>query len=329
MPNQPVDCPIVITTGEPAGCGPDIVLRWLAQCDHPQDYLVCADINLLKLRAKQLRIDLDFVIHNEADIQTDKVCVLHHPLIKTVTPGNPLPENASYVLNCLQQATQLCLNKKARALVTAPLDKYVIRQSNPHFTGHTEFLRDLCQAPESVMLLTSPKLRVALVTTHIPLRNVADALTKERLTTTIKLLDHALKQQFKLKNPHILVCGLNPHAGEQGELGDEEQTIILPVLNQLKQQNILLTGPVAADTAFLPQQLTQYDAVLAMYHDQGLTAIKSLDFEHAVNTTLGLPIIRTSVDHGTAYDLAGSNRASITSLAHAIELAKQLSESNP
>jgi 4-hydroxythreonine-4-phosphate dehydrogenase len=229
--------------------------------------------------------------------------------------------NAGYVLAALTRATDGCLTGEFDALVTGPVHKGVINDAGIPFSGHTEFLAERCKAKQVVMMLACPGLRVALATTHLPLAEVPRAITRERLTAVIEVLHADLRMKFGITNPRLLVCGLNPHAGEGGHLGREEIEIIAPVIRQLQQQGLPLKGPVPADTAFLPESLAGTDAVLAMYHDQGLPVLKARDFAHAVNVTLGLPFIRTSVDHGTALELAGTGRADPSSLHAAIDTA--------
>lgn len=249
--------------------------------------------------------------------------------VRPVTLGQPAtaghldPANASYVLETLRQATTCCQRGECSALVTAPVHKGVINDAGIPFTGHTEFLAEQTGG-QSVMMLACPGLRVALVTTHLPLREVADAITPATLTRVIRVLQQDLQQRFHIARPRILVCGLNPHAGEGGHLGREEMTIIEPTLEHLRTEGIDLYGPLPADTLFTPRYLEQADAVLAMYHDQGLPVLKHKGFGRAVNITLGLPIIRTSVDHGTACDLAGSGKADAGSLIEALQLAAQM-----
>jgi 4-hydroxythreonine-4-phosphate dehydrogenase len=232
--------------------------------------------------------------------------------------------NAPYVLECLQRSVHGCLQKEFAALVTGPVHKGIINNAGLPFTGHTEYLAELTGTHQVVMLLTAPEMRVALATTHLPLREVADAITRENLRTTLTILDQDLRRRFGLAQPRITVLGLNPHAGEGGHLGREELDIIIPVLQQLREAGLKLIGPLAADTAFNPPQLEQTDAFLAMYHDQGLPVLKHYGFGQAVNVTLGLPIIRTSVDHGTALELAGTGRAQTGSLEAAIATAVEM-----
>ncbi|MDP3294123.1 MAG: 4-hydroxythreonine-4-phosphate dehydrogenase PdxA [Nevskia sp.] len=314
---------LIVTPGEPAGIGPDLIIR-IAQDPLAAQLAVVADPELLAERAAQLGLPLRLVaasaaIHVPGSLQV-------HP-VETAAPvnaGHLDPANAGYVLHTLRVAARACLSGAADAMVTAPVHKGVINDAGMPFTGHTEFLAELCDAPLPVMLLAAPNLRVALATTHLPLREVADAITRDGLRAVLKILDHDLRTKFGIARPRILVCGLNPHAGEGGHLGREEIDTIIPVLDQLRADGLDLVGPLPADTLFTAKGLAGADAVLAMYHDQGLPVLKSSGFGEAVNITLGLPIIRTSVDHGTALELAGTGRADTGSLRAAIDAAVEL-----
>lgn len=333
---------LLITPGEPAGIGPDLIVQ-LAQEHWQPNWVVVADPDLLHSRAQHLRLKLQLQTiqpaalnaptpsphkpantHNTAPV----VKVLPVSLQAPVIPGQLNPANAAYVLQTLTTATDLCLQHQAKALVTGPVHKGIINQAGFTFTGHTEFLQQRCGSAQVVMLLAIPELKVALVTTHLPLQEVAAAITPQRLSSVIRILHQELRGRFGYAQPRILVCGLNPHAGEGGHLGREEIDIIQPVLEQLRQEKIQLLGPLPADTLFTPAVLQQGDAVLAMYHDQGLPVLKHLGFGRAANITLGLPIIRTSVDHGTALDLAGSGTATTGSLQTALHYAASFQLSN-
>lgn len=318
---------LLVTPGEPAGIGPDLVVR-IAQTALAADLVAVCDPALLEQRARMLGLPLRLI---EASERT--VVSAHHPgslrvwpvrLAHPVTPGRLDPDNAAYVIETLTIAADACLAGHASALVTAPVHKGVINDAGIAFTGHTEFLAQRCGVPVPVMLLQTGRLRVALATTHLPLRAVADAITRPGLSAVLRILDADLRTRFGIAAPRILVCGLNPHAGESGHLGREEIEVIIPVLEQLRAEGLHLVGPLPADTLFTPRQLEAGDAVLAMFHDQGLPVLKHAGFGEAVNVTLGLPIIRTSVDHGTALDLAGSGRADAGSLYAALTLALQL-----
>ncbi len=317
---------IAITTGEPAGIGPDICVL-AAQQDRDTNWVFIGDKSLLKARAK-LR-SLPLVIHEyhsekPAAKQAGHITVLHVPLNVACKAGTLSIKNASYVLEILTTATQGCIAQQFSAMVTAPVHKGIINDAGIHFSGHTEFLAELTHTPKVVMMLASKAMRVALVTTHLPLSAVPAAITQNNLSDTLRILHADLISKFKISNPKILVAGLNPHAGEDGHLGREEIEVITPVLESLKDTGMNLIGPLPADTLFTQNHLAGTDAVLAMYHDQGLPVLKHASFGEAINITLGLPIIRTSVDHGTALDLAGSGDVNIGSLLAAINTASSL-----
>jgi 4-hydroxythreonine-4-phosphate dehydrogenase len=320
---------IALTPGEPAGIGPDLVVR-LAQEPAAAALVVIADPGLLIERAGRLGLPLelpriDTKGPRSAPWRPGHLCIFPVALACAVTPGRLDPANAGAVLETLRIACDGCLQGHFDALVTGPVHKGVINDAGLPFSGHTEFLAERCDADPVMMLaIAKPPLRVALATTHLPLRAVGDALTRERLTRVIRILHSDLVTRFGISDPRILVCGLNPHAGEGGHLGREEIEVIAPVLADLRREAMDLVGPLPADTAFLPERLASTDAVLAMYHDQGLPVLKHLGFGQAVNITLGLPILRTSVDHGTALDLAGTDRADLGSLRAAIATAHEL-----
>lgn len=319
---------IVLTPGEPAGIGPDLVVQ-LAQQGLLTDVVVVADPELLQSRAKSLGATLNIILYDPTDEfslspHSNTVTVLPVHLATPACAGKLNSDNATYVLKTLTLAAEGCLNGEFAALVTGPVHKGVINEAGIKFSGHTEFFANLAHTADVVMMLVADTLRVALATTHLPLRAVADAITAKQLRTTLQILHAALQQSFGISNPRILVCGLNPHAGEGGYLGREEIEVIIPVLEQLRASGMQLMGPLPADTLFIPERLAQADAVLAMYHDQGLPVLKHVGFHHSVNITLGLPFIRTSVDHGTALELAGSGQADSSSLRAAIEQARQL-----
>jgi len=297
------------------------------------EIILVADPNLLQQRAKLLDKSLMMETVNLEALQepaiAGRVRILPVSLIVPAIPGQLNANNAAYVLECIHTATQLCLDGLAQALVTGPVHKSIINQAGISFTGHTEFLARLCNTEKVVMMLATPGLRVALATTHIPLHEVEQQISAGLLEQVIRIIDHDLRSRFGLAHPRIRVCGLNPHAGEEGHLGTQERDMISPLLQKLQQQGLKLHGPVPADTAFLPESLSDTDVVLAMYHDQGLPVLKYAGFRQAVNITLGLPIIRTSVDHGTALDLAGSNRADSASLHYALTVALQLARQTP
>ncbi len=323
---------IVITSGEPAGIGPDICLSLaklkVADSQNTELYII-ADPELITERAKQLDKDIQCNIHQHTDdlsgfYQSDKINIIPLTLNSKCQAGTLNQNNSVYVLKMLDLAHDLCLRKKVDAMVTGPVQKSIINQAGISFTGHTEYLADKTKSTP-VMMLATRSLRVALATTHLPLKDVSESITKKSLSETIIILNKFLKKQAAIKNPKILICGLNPHAGEDGNLGDEEINTITPVIEKLKQQGLDVTGPLPADTLFTAKYLDHADAVLAMYHDQGLPVLKYSGFGKAVNITLGLPFIRTSVDHGTALDLAGTGEASDSSLLEAVKMAIQYS----
>ncbi|WP_423063139.1 4-hydroxythreonine-4-phosphate dehydrogenase PdxA [Candidiatus Paracoxiella cheracis] len=314
---------IVITSGEPAGVGPDILLK-LSQHITPTPVVGIIDRDLLAQRAKLLGINASFPDYNPNTTHRPPFSIKHLPLKVACESGKPNIANTTYVIDMIKQAVQGCLDHQFSALVTAPVNKAIINEAGIDFSGHTELLTQLTNTDQSVMLMVNQRLRVALLTTHIPLTAVPHAITAEKLTRCLEIIDTDLKSKFKIKRPRILVCGLNPHAGENGHLGREEITIITPTLEKLRARGFELIGPVAADTAFTASRLHNVDVVLTMYHDQGLPVIKSQGFGETVNTTLGLPIIRTSVDHGTAFELAGTGKADDSSLLAAVKLAMDL-----
>ena len=318
---------IVISTGEPAGIGPDLVIQ-IAQREHPDQLVVLADPALLEQRANLLGLPLQLLPYR-ADTparpqQAGSLCVEALSLAKPCEPGSPDVLNAPYVLEMLRRACAGCVSGEFDALVTAPVQKSIINQAGIPFSGHTEFFAAECGAEQVVMLLVSDRMRVALATTHLPLAEVPAAITTDVLTSVISILRAGLVDQFGIDEPRIAVLGLNPHAGESGHLGREEIEVISPVLESLRSSGMQLAGPLPADTAFNPAALEDCDAVLAMYHDQGLPVLKYAGFGRAVNVTLGLPIVRTSVDHGTALDLAGRGGADPGSLEAAVTLAGTL-----
>lgn len=321
---------IVLTSGEPAGIGPDLCVQ-LAQANQKCELVVISDPELLSQRAAQLKQKITIELFDASKTpQTNKantIKVLPLSLKADAYCGQLTTENSPYVIETIEVATQGCLSGLFDAMVTAPIHKGIINDANTVFSGHTEFIADITGG-YPVMLLSIPGLRVALVTTHLPLSEVSNVITAEHLTRVITILNQDLRNRFALSKPKILVCGLNPHAGENGHLGREEIDIIIPVLKKLKKQGINLLGPLPADTLFTPKYLSSADAVLTMYHDQGLPVLKHMGFGQAVNITLGLPIIRTSVGHGTALDLAGTGTANIGSLEFAIKTAIEMTESN-
>ncbi|MBT0726151.1 4-hydroxythreonine-4-phosphate dehydrogenase PdxA [Rosenbergiella australiborealis] len=315
---------IAITPGEPAGIGPDLIVQ-LAQQAWPAELVVCADRQLLLQRANQLNVPLvlhDYRSHLPAQPQAaGSLTLCPITLAETTTPGVLNSANSQYVLQSLARACDGNLNGEFDALVTGPVHKGIINDAGIPFTGHTEFFAERSLTSRVVMMLATEELRVALATTHLPLKDVSAAITRQSLREVITILHRDLRSKFGLDNPHILVSGLNPHAGENGHMGREEIDVIEPVLAELRHAGYRLSGPLPADTLFQPKYLQHADAVLAMYHDQGLPVLKYQGFGRAVNITLGLPFIRTSVDHGTALDLAGTHQADTGSFITALRLA--------
>jgi len=311
---------IAITLGEPAGIGVELITK-LALDGQLNDCLVIGDSDLIKNHIKLFKLPL--TINSGGNKQQNIQC--HHIAChERVKLGKLNAKNSKYVLELLDHAANGCLQGKYAAMVTCPLHKGIINDSGIHFTGHTEYLAHLSGTDNVVMMLLNQHMRVALATTHLPLKAVPAAITKESLVTTLKILIKDMQTKFAIKQPKIAVCGLNPHAGEEGYLGMEEIEIINPVINDFQQKGYKIYGSIPADTLFTTEKLKNYDAVLAMYHDQGLAPLKYAGFGKSVNITLGLPFIRSSVDHGTALDIAGKNLASADSLLAAIKLTREL-----
>ncbi len=304
-PDQNNTPTIVITSGDPAGIGPEL-LSSIDSSKFNAKIIILGDRDLIKSRNTHLDSSLE---------------IRHIPIRDSVVAGQLNVKNASYVLELLDTACHGCLNNEFDAMVTAPIQKDIINQAGLSFSGHTEYLAAICKAPKPVMLLATDTLRVALATTHLPLSEIPAAINSDLLQQIISILDIDLRAKFALSNPHIKVCGLNPHAGENGYLGTEEIEIINPLIEKMKHQGINVSGSYPADTVFTKESLEDADVILAMYHDQGLPVLKHAGFNQAINTTLGLPIIRTSVDHGTALHLAGSGKARADSLIAAIHAA--------
>ena len=321
---------IVITSGEPAGIGPDICLN-LPQTN--AELYVIIDPELATQRAAQLSLSPSLNIHHDheqlsAHYDAEKLNIIPLKLKTDCQPGLLDKANSDYVLQMLDLAAELCLQHKVDAMVTGPVQKSIINEAGLSFSGHTEYLADRSSTDKAirpVMMLATRQMRVALATTHLPLRDVSDAITKASLTEVLDILNRFLQQHAGIVRPRILVCGLNPHAGENGSLGNEEIETIIPVIEELKKSGMDLIGPLPADTLFTAKYLDAADAVLAMYHDQGLPVLKYSGFGKAVNVTLGLPFVRTSVDHGTALDLAATGKANVSSLIEAIDMAIELS----
>ena len=323
---------IAITPGEPAGIGPELILK-LAQHTLPFEIVAIASLPLLEELAQRLHINITFT---NFDSHANDLChspgqlkVQDTPLVSSVTPGSLCVENSSYVIETLHAAIELVSSNMCQAFTTGPVQKSLINQAGIPFSGHTEFLAKKTGGHPVMMLCdetlnkdSDSKLRVALVTTHLPITDVAEHITPQRIERVLNTLHQELIQRFGIQKPCISVCGLNPHAGEDGHLGTEENEIIIPTLEKLRHQGMKLVGPIPADTAFTQQNLAGKDAILAMYHDQGLPVIKHSGFGNIVNVTLGLPIIRTSVDHGTALDIAGQGVADVSSLYSAVSLGR-------
>lgn len=321
---------LILTCGEPAGIGPDLCID-IAGRVWPCELVIAGDIEVLQARARQLQKSLTVLPYVPGNASTPHragtLQVLHVPVAATVRPGQLDPVNARHVLQLLDRAIDGCMAGEFAAMVTAPVQKSVINDAGIKFSGHTEYLAERTGGAHPVMMLATGSLRVALATTHLPLKDVSAAITGELLQRVLSIVNHDLRTRFAIAAPRIVVCGLNPHAGESGHLGREEIEVIAPALETLRRTGMQLVGPVPADTAFTPQMLQQADAVLAMFHDQGLPVIKHAGFESAVNVTLGLPIIRTSVDHGTALSLAGTGAAQSGSLVSATQMALDLTAS--
>lgn len=318
---------IIVTSGEPAGIGPDLCIAIAARA-WPCELVFAGDAALFADRARSLGKSPE-ISHWTSQTaprahRASTLPILNVPAATAPRPGRLDVANARYVLNLLDAAIDGCTRGEFAAMVTAPVQKSVISDSGVAFSGHTEYLAERTGAPLPVMLLVANTLRVALATTHLPLADVSRAITRDSLAAVIRILHRDLQRRFDIERPRILVCGLNPHAGESGHLGREEIETISPTLEGLRREGLDLAGPAPADTAFTPRMLSQADAVLAMYHDQGLPVLKYAGFGHAVNVTLGLPIVRTSVDHGTALQLAGTGQADAGSLVAAVELALEM-----
>ncbi len=315
---------IAITAGEPAGIGPDLCIK-IAQKEHEADIVVIADPQMLQQRAECLGLPLTLEQFDPAQPPGTQgpgcLRILPRILNETALPGKPNPANAAYVLDTLRLAANGCMNGDFSAMVTAPVHKGILNSAGFSFTGHTEFLAELGHRERVVMMLATKGLRVALVTTHMPLRQVCNAITPASVEQTLRITAMDLQKHFGIKQPRLLVCGLNPHAGENGHLGSEEIDIIIPVMEKLCSDGMQLTGPLPADTAFIPKYMDNHDVFVAMYHDQGLPVLKHRGFGNAINVTLGLPFIRTSVDHGTALELAGSGDIDDGSMNAAVDTA--------
>lgn len=317
--------PLYVTSGEPAGIGPDICLSLAERVDE-RPIVILADLPMLQQRANVLGMDVELIAYQgqAGSSLKGQLFVEHVPLANPVALGQLDPANAAYVLEQLRRSADYAISGQSVGVATAPVQKSIINEAGIAFSGHTEYYQEFAGVDSVVMMLATKTLRVALATTHLPLRDVPAAITTERLHQVIDILIHDLKTKFKIAAPRILVCGLNPHAGEDGYLGREEIDVINPVLEGYRAQGVNMSLSLPADTLFTPENLKDADAVLAMYHDQGLPVLKSQGFGEAVNITLGLPFIRTSVDHGTALSLAGTGQAKASSLHVAVDLALDL-----
>lgn len=317
--------PLYVTSGEPAGIGPDICLSLADRVDE-RPIVVLADIHMLKQRAEILNQQIELIEYQgQSDTSAQGQLYVEHVALNTeVVLGKLNAQNSAYVLEQLRRSADYAMQGKSVGVATAPVQKSIINDAGIHFSGHTEYYQEFAGVERVVMMLATKTLRVALATTHLALRDVPDAITAERLHQVIDILIYDLKTKFKIDQPHILVCGLNPHAGEDGYLGREEIEVINPVLESYRAQGMDMSLSLPADTLFTPENLKDADAVLAMYHDQGLPVLKSQGFGEAINITLGLPFIRTSVDHGTALSLAGTGLAKSSSLHVAVDLALDL-----
>ena len=323
---------IAITPGEPAGIGPDLVVK-LAQQSWSAELVVCADPTILKSRAKKLGLPLTLKPyqpkHEPIAQEASTLTIVPFDVAENVQCGVLNDKNSTYVVDTLRFAGEHNMTGEFDAVVTGPVHKGIINQAGISFSGHTEFFANQAGCQDVVMMLSAPNLQVALVTTHIPLAYVSKAITADRIKNIVKILHSDLTTKFALERPKLYVCGLNPHAGEDGHLGREEIDIIIPALEELRAElEMDIVGPLPADTLFQPKYLEDADAVLAMYHDQGLPVLKSLGFGKSVNITLGLPYIRTSVDHGTALDLAGTGKADVGSFVCALNKAIELADKN-
>ena len=317
---------IAITPGEPAGIGPDLVIQ-AAQQDRPQAWVAVADAKMLQERAQLLELPVLINDHLESpSAQAGELTVLNTPLAEPARAGILCVNNAKGTLEALDRAITGCLERRFTALVTGPMQKSVMMEAGFAFSGHTEHLAERSGVDDVVMMLATGAMRVALATTHLPLQAVPGELTQTLLERRLRILHHAMQSQFGLATPRLLVCGLNPHAGESGHMGREEIDVITPVCERLCAEGLLIRGPLPADTLFTPQYLNHADAVMAMFHDQGLPVLKYSGFGNAVNITLGLPFVRTSVDHGTALDLAGTGKANLSSFLAAVSAASTMME---
>ena len=320
---------IAVSSGDPAGIGPDICIKAFGQ-KKSYDFVpvIFGDKEIFKARADSLGIEVDIKIYKDKEkLSNDSLWIVNQSCNVSVKPGKPDPDCANFIISIFRQAVERTLSKEFEAVVTCPINKGVINKGGIEFTGHTEELAKISNTFNVVMMLVSEKLKVALATTHVPLREIPKKITKDHISETLLIIDRELKSKWKIKNPFIKVLGLNPHAGDGGFIGSEDQEILIPVIEKLNSLGLNITGPHSADTAFIDKEnRIKEDVILAMYHDQGLPVIKTLGFGNIINVTLGLPFIRTSVDHGTAYDTAGSVDVNETSLVEAAKLAASIAK---
>ena len=308
-----------ISPGDPAGIGPEVTLKALSKNKKIQNnFILAGDKNLYQNLISQNNLDLNLI---EEDSDEEGVIFKHFPLKNNVSIGNPDVGNANYIIDILSYGALGCLKNEFKGLITGPINKELINQSGFEFSGHTEFLADIANVKKVVMLLMNKKLKIALLTTHIPLSEVPSKISKKNLENTISIISDEFENTWKIKNPSICLLGLNPHAGEGGYIGHEEEEILKPFVNS-SPKNVF--GPISADTAFIEENINKYDVFLAMYHDQGLPVIKSMGFGNTLNVTMGLPFIRISVDHGTAYEIAGKNKADFSSMDEALKTSFSL-----
>ena len=318
---------IAVSSGDPAGIGPDICIKAFGQKKiYDFSPVIFGDKELFKSRAKTLGINADIQIYKgQEELSNDSLWIANRDCNLNILPGKPDPNCANFIISNFQQAVKRTISKEFEAVVTCPINKEIINKGGINFTGHTEELAKLSKIDKVVMMLATQELKVALATTHLPLREVPEYITQDHIEETILIINNDLQENWKIKNPLIKVLGLNPHAGDGGFLGSEDQEILIPVIKKLNDMGLNISGPHSADTAFINNNQIKPDIVLAMYHDQGLPVIKTIGFGKITNVTLGLPFIRTSVDHGTAYDMAGSIQADESSLIEAAKIAASIS----
>lgn len=317
---------IAVSSGDPAGIGPDICIKAFGQKKiYDFSPVIFGDKELFKSRAKTLGINADIQIYKgQEELSNDSLWIANRDCDLNILPGRPDPNCANFIISNFQQAVKRTISKEFEAVVTCPINKEIINKGGINFTGHTEELAKLSKIDKVVMMLATQELKVALATTHLPLREVPEYITQDHIEETILIINNDLQENWKIKNPLIKVLGLNPHAGDGGFLGSEDQEILIPVIKKLNDMGLNISGPHSADTAFINNNQIKPDIVLAMYHDQGLPVIKTIGFGKITNVTLGLPFIRTSVDHGTAYDMAGSIQADESSLIEAAKVAASI-----